>query len=52
MARDVKSERIRIGLGILTPEERKAREEKELERRQEAQRQAALGVPLLEVGDE
>jgi len=44
---DLKSERIRIGLGLLTPEERQARLEADRKRQQDAQRQAALGVPLL-----
>lgn len=48
MAKDPKSERIRMTLGILTPAERKAQRDAEIRRQQEADKEAAKGVALFE----
>lgn len=43
---DAKSERIRLALGILTPEEKEAERQAEERRRQDAQKKATKGTPL------
>jgi len=43
---DAKSERIRLELGILTPEERQALADAETNRRLAAQKKAQKGAPL------
>ena len=41
------SEQIRVSLGILTPKERKAKEDAERKRREAQAKEAAKGAPLL-----